>query len=72
MIFGNCPYCDHPWTTAVPDDVGLPKMVRTLPCENCGMWWWEKLSRIDPECFKQDEVEFDEETKTVTIKRAND
>ena len=65
MIFGECPYCDEPFTIGTPDN--LPQMLK-YTCESCNKWFWEYLSRFEPRSYLPEEVEVNEETKTVKIK----
>lgn len=66
MIIGECPHCDEPITLELPD-VPLPTFAK-ITCESCGEWFWEKFSRIDPEAYLPEEIEVDEETKSIRIK----
>ncbi len=67
MIFGHCPHCGESFTTLVPDWDGEIKAER-ITCESCGQWFWEVLSRADPRAYLPDELEVDEETKTLRIR----
>lgn len=66
MIFGDCPYCGHMGAFEVPDNQELPVMVKAT-CNNCGEWFWERVSRVDPAGFRRDQVVVNEETKTVHL-----
>lgn len=65
MIFGECPYCEEPFCVASPDKT--PAMEK-YTCENCGKWFWEYHSRLEPRSYFPEEVEVNEETKSVRIK----
>lgn len=56
MIFGNCPYCDEHMTIGIPDDLQTP-VIALLDCENCGKEFYERMSRIDPEAYRIEEIE---------------
>lgn len=71
MIFGECPHCNEPITIGVPEDIQLPTFGK-VTCDSCGKWFWEKISRIEPEAFLPDEIEVDEERKTVKLKNTLD
>ena len=52
MIFGACPYCDHPMTFTVPDKT--PALSRQT-CDACGKPFWEYHSRVAPMAYTEDE-----------------
>lgn len=56
MIFGNCPYCDEHMSIGMPDDLQTP-VLALLDCEHCGKEFYEKMSRIDPEAYRIDDIE---------------
>lgn len=68
MIFGECPYCDEPFTTGVPDDIRLPAYEKNM-CEKCGDWFWTKLSRIDPQSYDINHFTVDEKTNELRLSK---
>lgn len=64
MVFGECPHCNEPFAAASPDKT--PQMGK-ITCEECGKWFWEYFSRINPQAFMPNEVIVDEENKTVKL-----
>lgn len=66
MIMHECIQCDHFQMIALADGE-LPKFQRYV-CPECGTVQWIKHSREQPLTYGDDEVEVDEETKSVTIK----
>jgi hypothetical protein len=66
MIFGECPYCSEPFTIGVPDKT--PVFCK-YTCEKCDRWFWEYLSRIDPRSYLPEEVEVNEEARSVRLKQ---
>lgn len=66
MIFGSYPCCDADMSIAMSENPGY---FREL-CPSCGTPVWHKLSRLDPQSWR--EVDFlkehriDEATKTIT------
>jgi hypothetical protein len=70
MIFGECPYCDKSIVLHVPDRK-LP-CFSLVECSECHAMFWEKFSRIDPECWTVEEFhllfEINEETKEISKK----
>jgi uncharacterized protein with PIN domain len=69
MIFGECPYCEAPFTTVSPDETPA---FEKITCEECGKWFWERHSRIDPRAYFPEDIEVNEETKTIKIKESSD
>lgn len=65
MIFGECPYCEEPLTMAMPD---ISPQMGKVTCDKCGKWFWELFSRIEPRSYLPEEVEVDEENKSVKLK----
>lgn len=55
MIFGNCPYCDEGVSIGIPDGTKLPALA-LLQCEHCHKEYYEKMSRLDPEAYKKEDV----------------
>lgn len=66
MIFGHCPYCDHPHDFAV-GTARLP-LFQKVECENCHKIFYEYLSRIEPTAYKAEEVIVDEVKHSIKIK----
>ncbi len=75
MNTGPCPYddCDHTFFVSVPERT--PACTK-LECEGCKRPVWYKLSRIDPECWTEEEFlrlhDVDEETRRITKKVIKD
>lgn len=69
MIFGVCPYCDNPVSTALAPK--CPAMSKEK-CDNCGEVYWLLHSRVAPVAYPRDMVEVDEETKSVKVKEAHE
>lgn len=68
MVFGECPYCEEPFAiTAIDEDTKTPAFLK-YTCEKCGEWFWEYLSRIEPRSYLPEEIEVDEENRSVKIK----
>lgn len=65
MVFGECPHCEHPFAIPSPDKT--PQMGK-VTCEGCGKWFWEYYSRISPQAFLPEQIEVNEDTKTVKLK----
>ena len=65
MVFGDCPYCEHPFAIPSPDKT---PMMEKYTCEHCNKWFWEYHSRIEPRSYLPEEIEVDENTKSVRIK----
>ena len=62
MIFGECPHCNEPFAEFLPDDTPC---VGKVDCERCSKWFWEYFSRLHPQSFLPDDIEVDEETKSI-------
>ena len=65
MIFGECPYCDEMISTPIADT--CPAMSKET-CDSCGKQYWLKHSRLNPVAYPMEEIEVNEETKSVKIK----
>lgn len=64
MIFGDCPYCGESVMIGVPEELPLPAFGK-VDCDHCGKWFWERISRIDPCAYKQEDVVVDEDTMKI-------
>ena len=53
MIFGSCPYCDHPEVFHVGDQP-TPHWGHET-CDACGKTFWEKYSRFNPQSMTEEE-----------------
>ena len=67
MVFGECPYVDCDESYAEVSPAKTPRFGKT-ECEKCGREFWVLFSRITPSACTPDELEIDEDTKSIKVK----
>lgn len=64
MIICSCNYCDNLHMVPFHE----PGVYERIQCENCSGVFFLLHSRIDPLSWKEEDIEINEQTKTIRIR----